>query len=84
MQQTQSGYIDQKFKSRSSSSVSQKIIDESSITGEITFQRLSNQKLDFTEEIKLSRHEQLIPQRNWFLGNGLSKLTGKLERMNIF
>ena len=37
-----------------------KDIDPESISGSIYFQRLSNEKLDFTEEIKLTDHEQLI------------------------
>ncbi len=35
-------------------------IDESSIKGKIFFQRLSNEKLDFYEDIDLTGHEQLI------------------------
>lgn len=36
-------------------------VEQSSIKGTITFQRLSNEKLDFTEKIILLEHEQIIP-----------------------
>lgn len=54
-----------------------KTIDESSIKGEITFQRLSNQKLDFTEAIKLSSHEQLIPAEKLVSGKWIIKIDWK-------
>lgn len=35
-------------------------MDNNEINGRIHFQRLSNKKLDFTEEIRLENHQQLI------------------------
>ncbi len=58
-------------------------IDKSSIKGTITFQRLSNQKLDFTEDIKLSGgHEQLVSAEKLVSGKWIIKIdweTGKNE-----
>ena len=49
-------------------------IDESSIKGEILFQRLSNGKLDFSEVIVLSGHEQLIPSDKLVSGKWIVKI----------
>ena len=49
-------------------------IDESSIKGEISFQRLSNGKLDFSEVIVLSGHEQLIPSDKLVSGKWIVKI----------
>ena len=49
-------------------------IDESSIKGEISFQRLSNGKLDFSEVIFLSGHEQLIPSDKLVSGKWIVKI----------
>jgi len=54
-----------------------KDIDESSIKGEIFFQRLSNEKLDFTEPIALSGHEQLIPEDKLVSGKWIIKIDWK-------
>lgn len=54
-----------------------KAIDASSIKGEITFQRLSNEKLDFTEPIRLSGHEQLIPAEKLVSGKWIIKIDWK-------
>lgn len=49
-------------------------LDESKITGEISFKRLSNQKLDFTETIELSDHEQIIPAEKLVSGKWIIKI----------
>ena len=49
-------------------------IDESSIQGEISFIRLSNGKLDFSEVIVLSGHEQLIPTDKLVPGKWIVKI----------
>ena len=49
-------------------------IDESSIKGEISFQRRSNAKLDFSEAIVLSGHEQLIPSDKLVSGKWIVKI----------
>jgi len=54
-----------------------KDIKESSIIGDITFQRLSNEKLDFTETIKLVDHEQLIPAAKLVSGKWIIKIDWK-------
>ena len=54
-----------------------KAIDASSIKGEITFQRLSNEKLDFTEPIRLTGHEQLIPAEKLVSGKWIIKIDWK-------
>ncbi|MEL4454574.1 FixH family protein [Lutimonas vermicola] len=51
-----------------------KDIDPSSISGSIYFQRLSNEKLDFTEEIKLTDHEQLISVDKLVSGKWIVKI----------
>jgi len=45
-----------------------KDIEQTSIIGSIYLQRLSNEKLDFTEEIKLTDHHQLIPDEKLVSG----------------
>ena len=57
-------------------------IEENSISGSVYFQRLSNEKLDFTEEIKLTNHQQLIPVEKLISGKWIVKIdwkTGKDE-----
>ena len=56
-----------------------KDIEESNITGEISFLRLSNQKLDFTETIKLSQHEQIIPAEKLVSGKWIIKVHWKTD-----
>jgi len=56
-----------------------KDIEESSITGEISFKRFSNQKLDFTETIKLSGHEQIIPANKLVSGKWIVKVDWKTD-----
>lgn len=56
-----------------------KDIEESNITGEISFLRLSNQKLDFTETIKLSQHEQIIPAEKLVSGKWIIKVDWKTD-----
>lgn len=51
-----------------------KDIDPSSISGSIYFQRLSNEKLDFTEEIRLTDHEQLISVDKLVSGKWIVKI----------
>jgi len=57
-----------------------KDIDESSINGEIFFQRLSNEKLDFKELITLSDHEQLIPAEKLVSGKWIIKIDWKTDK----
>jgi len=54
-------------------------IEESSITGEISFKRLSNQNLDFTESITLSNHEQIIPAKKLVSGKWIIKVDWKSD-----
>ena len=57
-------------------------IEENSISGSVYFQRLSNEKLDFTEQIKLTNHQQLIPVEKLISGKWIVKIdwkTGKDE-----
>lgn len=54
-----------------------KDIDPSTISGSIYFQRLSNEKLDFTEEIKLTDHEQLIAVDKLVSGKWIVKIDWK-------
>ena len=49
-------------------------INESSIKGEIYFQRLSNEKLDFYEDINLAGHEQLISTDKLVSGKWIVKI----------
>jgi len=49
-------------------------INESSIKGIISFQRRSNGKLDFSENIVLSSHEQLIPSDKLVSGKWIVKI----------
>jgi len=51
-----------------------KDIEQASIVGSIYFQRLSNEKLDFTEEIKLTDHHQLIPDERLVSGKWIVKV----------
>lgn len=52
-------------------------IPEGNISGVITFQRLSNQKLDFTEEIHLTDHKQLIPESKIVPGKWIVRIEWK-------
>jgi len=52
-------------------------IPQENISGVITFQRLSNQKLDFTEEIHLTNHKQLIPESKIVPGKWLVRIEWK-------
>lgn len=49
-------------------------IKQAKIKGMITFQRLSNEKLDFSEEIVLSEHEQIIPAEKLVSGKWIIKI----------
>mgnify|MGYP001544249469 CR=1 FL=1 len=49
-------------------------IDQSSISGTIYFQRLSNEKLDFTEKIELRDHQQLISSDKLVSGKWIVKI----------
>lgn len=51
-----------------------KDIEESSIKGKISFQRLSNEKLDFVQDIQLLNHEQLIPSEKLVTGKWIVKV----------
>lgn len=51
-----------------------KDIEQSSIVGSIYFQRLSNEKLDFTETIKLIDHQQMIPVEKLVSGKWIVKI----------
>ena len=51
-----------------------KDIEEGSIAGSIYFQRLSNEKLDFTEQIHLTDHHQLIPVEKLVSGKWIVKI----------
>ncbi len=51
-----------------------KNIVQESIVGSIYFQRLSNEKLDFTEQIKLSGHQQMIPVEKLVSGKWIVKI----------
>ena len=57
-----------------------KEIDPSTITGSIFFQRLSNEKLDFSEEIKLTNHQQLIPVEKLVSGKWIVKIDWESEQ----
>lgn len=52
-------------------------IPQESISGIITFQRLSNQKLDFSEEIKLTDHKQLISESKIVPGKWIVRIEWK-------
>ena len=54
-------------------------IPQDNISGVITFQRLSNQKLDFTEEINLTDHKQFIPETKIVPGKWLVRIEWKNE-----
>ncbi len=51
-----------------------KNIVQESIVGSIYFQRLSNEKLDFTEQIKLTGHQQMIPVEKLVSGKWIVKI----------
>lgn len=51
-----------------------KDIDQEAIKGSIYFQRLSNAKLDFTENIELVDHNQLIPVEKLVSGKWIIKI----------
>jgi len=51
-----------------------KNIDENKIAGTITFLRLSNEKLDFTEDIQLTAHKQLIPSNKIVSGKWIVRI----------
>lgn len=52
-------------------------IPEDSISGVISFQRLSSQKLDFSEEIQLTDHRQLIPESKIVSGKWIVRIEWK-------
>lgn len=52
-------------------------ISEQSITGTIFFQRLSNEKLDFSETIQLTNHNQLISSDKIVSGKWIVKVDWK-------
>ena len=52
-------------------------INEQSISGTIYFQRLSNEKLDFSENIKLIDHQQLISSDKLVSGKWVVKVDWK-------
>ena len=49
-------------------------IDQNEIKGTITFLRLSNKKLDFSEEIELTANEQLIPSNKLVPGKWIVRI----------
>ena len=51
-----------------------KNIDENKIAGTITFLRLSDEKLDFTEGIQLTAHKQLIPSNKIVSGEWIVRI----------
>ena len=51
-----------------------KDIEQESIIGSIYLQRLSNEKLDFTEQIKLTGHQQMIPDEKLVSGKWIVKI----------
>ena len=55
-------------------------IDQGSVTGSIYFQRLSNAKLDFTEEIKLTDNQQLISNEKLISGKWNVKIDWELGK----
>lgn len=55
-------------------------IEQESIVGSIYFQRLSNEKLDFTEQIKLTDHQQLIPVEKLVSGKWIIKIDWESEQ----
>ena len=55
-------------------------IDQDQIKGTIYFQRLSNEKLDFTEQIKLTDHHQLIPVEKLVSGKWIIKIDWETEQ----
>jgi len=55
-------------------------IAQESIIGSIYFQRLSNEKLDFTEQIKLTDHNQLIPVEKLVSGKWIIKIDWESEQ----
>ena len=57
-----------------------KDIAEASIVGSIYFQRLSNEKLDFTEQIRLTDHHQLIPVEKLVSGKWIVKIDWEAEQ----
>ena len=57
-----------------------KDIEEASIAGSIYFQRLSNEKLDFTEQIRLTDHHQLIPVEKLVSGKWIVKIDWEAEQ----
>jgi len=57
-----------------------KDIEQTSIVGSIYFQRLSNEKLDFTEQIKLTDHHQLIPDEKLVSGKWIVKIDWETEQ----
>lgn len=57
-----------------------KDIEQESITGSIYFQRLSNEKLDFTEEIKLTDHQQMISVDKLVSGKWIVKIDWETEQ----
>lgn len=52
-------------------------LNEKDISGTIYFQRLSNEKLDFSEEIELSDHKQLISSDKLVSGKWIVKVDWK-------
>lgn len=55
-------------------------LKQESIVGSIYFQRLSNEKLDFTEQIKLTNHQQLIPVEKLVSGKWIIKIDWESEQ----
>ena len=49
-------------------------IEDDQVSGTISFQRLSNKKLDFMEEIHLRGHEQLISERKMVPGKWIVRI----------
>lgn len=54
-------------------------IEQNSIEGIVYFQRLSNEKLDFSEKIELTDHQQLIPAEKLVSGKWIVKIDWKSE-----
>ena len=60
-------------------------MDNNEIKGKIHFQRLSNKKLDFSEEIKLENHQQLIDAEKLVSGKWVVRIDWQYgEQLYLF
>lgn len=56
-----------------------KDLDQKEISGIVFFQRLSNKKLDFTLDLNLTDHRQLVPSKNLISGKWIVKIDWKFK-----